>query len=149
MLNVRQLMNAREENTVFAVPSDSSVYTALKLMAEKNIGAVMVMDGIQMVGIFSERDFARRVVNDEKCTLDSPLTDLMTRAMITVHPDQTIEECMSLMTERRIRHLPVMENGQLIGMVSIGDLIQFLLSSKEDTIEQLQSYILGTEYGKR
>ncbi len=148
MYTVRQLMQEKAESGMVSVPSDTSVYDTLAVMADKNVGAVVVVDRDQMVGIFSERDFARMVVQSSKCTLDSPLTEIMTREMITVNPEQSLEECMQLMNDHHIRHLPVLDRGRLVGMVSIGDLVHSIVSGKEEIIESLERYISGQDYGK-
>ncbi len=148
MYTVRQLMQEKAESGTFSVPSNISVYDALKVMADKNVGAVVVVDHEQMVGIFSERDFARMVVLSTKCTLDSPLSEIMTREMVTVHPEQSLEECMQLMNDHHIRHLPVLDRGRLVGMISIGDLVHAIVSGKEEIIESLERYISGQDYGK-
>ena len=124
-----------------SVRPDSTVYDALKLMAEKNIGAVLVLDGERPVGILSERDYARQVILKGKTSKDTPVREIMTSKVVFVRPEQSIEECMALMTDKRIRHLPVLEEGKLIGVVSIGDIVKAVISEKEFLIAQLESYI--------
>lgn len=123
------------------VRSSQTVWEALELMAQHNIGAVPVVDDHQLVGIFSERDYARRVELKGLQTKTTPIAEVMTHGSITIEPQQTMEQCMQIMTEKRIRHLPVMENGQLIGMVSIGDVLFAMMAEQKQLIEQLQHYI--------
>lgn len=148
MITVKQLMQARGEASAYSVDINDTVQKALELMAEKNVGAVLVTDHGHMVGIFSERDFARKVISISRCTLDTHVKEIMTKNMITVDPEQSIEECMQLMTRYRIRHLPVLEMGQLVGMVSMRDVVEAIITSKEATIHNLEDYILGHDYGK-
>jgi len=124
-----------------SVRPDSTVYDALKLMAEKNIGAVLVLDGERPVGILSERDYARQVILKGKTSKDTPVREIMTSKVVFVRPEQSIEECMALMTDKRIRHLPVLEESKLIGVVSIGDIVKAVISEKEFLIAQLENYI--------
>jgi CBS domain-containing protein len=119
------------------------VYQALALMAEKNVGALLVMEGEKIVGMMTERDYARKVVLLARSSKDTPLRDVMTPAVIYVRPDQTTEDCMGLMTQSRIRHLPVMDDGKLVGLISIGDLVKGIMSEQTFIIEQLQHYIAG------
>ncbi len=149
MLTVKQLLQLKRDESTYSVSPQASVYDALKLMAEKNVGAVMVVDeNNQMIGIFTERDYARKIVLKGKTSLETPIYEIMTSEMITVNPEQTLEECMNLMTKWHIRHLPIMENGRLSGMVSMRDVVEVLLSTKEGTIASLENYILGEGYGK-
>ncbi len=148
MFTVHQLMQEKGEQT-FAVSPRATVYEALQMMADKNTGAVMIVDDQgQMVGIFTERDYARKVILKGKCSLDTPIEQIMTSEMVTVSPDTNLQECMNLMSEYHIRHLPVMHAGRLIGMVSMRDVVDTILSRKDDTIWNLENYILGTDYGK-
>ena len=148
MFTVHQLMQEKGEQT-FSVSPKATVYEALQMMANKNTGAVMIVDDQgQMVGIFTERDYARMVIMKGKCSLDTPIEEIMTSETVTVSPDTNLQECMNLMSEYHIRHLPVMEAGQLIGMVSMRDVVDTILSRKDDTIWNLENYILGTDYGK-
>jgi len=113
----------------------------LKLMAEKEIGAVLVLDGEQLAGIFSERDYARKVLLQGKSSKETPVREIMTEKVVCVHPEQTIEDCMGLMTDKRIRHLPVLEHKNVVGVISIGDVVKEMLSEQEFVIKQLESYI--------
>jgi CBS domain-containing protein len=128
---------------VWAIPPDASVYEAIKLMADKEVGALLVMDGQRLVGIVSERDYARKVILQGKSSRDTPIREIMTGKVFYVRPDQTVEDCMALMTARRIRHLPVLDDDRVIGVVSIGDLVKAVISEQEVRIQQLEQYIMG------
>jgi CBS domain-containing protein len=125
------------------IASDKTVWDALELMAEHNIGAVPVVDDGKLVGIFSERDYARRVELQGLSTKLTPISSIMTQGSITVGLDQSMEQCMQIMTEKRVRHLPVVEASQLIGLVSIGDVLFAMMAEQKQLIEQLQHYIAG------
>ena len=129
--------------TVHAVRPDDTVLAALGVMAEHDIGAVLVVEGDELLGILSERDYARKVALLGRASRDSPVRLIMTANVVCVPPNRTVEECMGLMTERRCRHLPVVENGRVIGLVSIGDLVKAMIDEKEFTINQLKNYIAG------
>jgi CBS domain-containing protein len=131
---------------VWAVAPDVSVYEALQLMAEKNIGALLVTHADRPVGIFSERDYARKVILEGRSSLNTTVKQIMTERLLVVSPAQTIDECMALMTQGHIRHLPVMDNDKLVGMISIGDVVKQIMSDQEIQIEQLENYILGRGY---
>lgn len=128
-------------NDVYWVAPDATLSGTLKEMAKRNVGAVLVLDEHKICGIFSERDFARQVVEQEGLSVDTPIRDLMTQPVIYVTPETSVEECMGIMTAQRFRHLPVLEKGQLIGVVSIGDVVKQLLLEKDTTIESLEHYI--------
>jgi CBS domain-containing protein len=140
MKTVQQLLESKRQSLISVAPS-STVLDALKVMAEKEIGAVVVIDDGHLVGIFSERDYARKVVLQGKASKDTPVREIMTEKVVCVRPEQTIEDCMGLMTDKRIRHLPVLEHKQVIGVISIGDVVKEMLSEKEFVIKQLESYI--------
>ena len=140
MKTVRQLLQAKGSQ-IYAIAPDARVFDALTLMAEREVGALVVMEGGTLAGIISERDYARKVILHGKSSHDLQVRDIMTAKVITVHPGQTVEECMALMTEKRIRHLPVTEGERLIGMLSIGDLVKEVIAEQEQTIKQLESYI--------
>lgn len=140
MKTVQQLLESKRHGVASVAP-DTTVLDALKLMAEKEIGAVLVLDGEMLVGIFSERDYARKVVLHGKASKDTPVREIMTEKVVCVRPEQTIEDCMGLMTGKRIRHLPVLQHKKVIGVVSIGDVVKEMLVEKEFVIKQLESYI--------
>jgi CBS domain-containing protein len=139
---VRQLIN-RKGNLVWSTQPDAMVFDALKLMAEKGLGALLVLDGDQLVGIFSERDYARKVILRGKSSHNTTIGEIMTEKVLVVHPNQTMNECMALMTDKRIRHLPVMEDDSVIGIISIGDVVKEIISEQEFVIGQLENYIAG------
>jgi CBS domain-containing protein len=138
---VRDLL-AGKGDAVYSVPLRATVYDALGVMAEKGIGAVVVLDEDRLVGILSERDYARQVILKGKASKDTPVHEIMTANVICVSPDRTVEECMAIMTERRCRHLPVLVGGRVRGLLSIGDVVKAVISEKQFEIEQLTSYIL-------
>jgi CBS domain-containing protein len=144
MTSVAQLLKTKPNNTtVFTVGADDSVYEAIKLMAEKGIGALVVTDGDSIAGIITERDYARKVVLMDRSSKATPVRDIMSKAVRFVRPDQTTDDCMALMTERRMRHFPVIEHDRLVGMVSIGDLVKNIIAEQQFTIQQLEFYIHG------
>lgn len=134
----------RKGRQVWSVGPAQTVYEALKLMSEKNIGAVLVLESDHLQGIFSERDYARKVVLEGKSSRETHVAEAMTRKVACVTPGQTIEECMALMTDKRIRHLPVLNQQNLVGVISIGDVVGAKISEQEFLIEQLENYIMGT-----
>lgn len=142
METVRQVLE-RKGTAVWSVGPDATVLDALKVMAEHDVGAVLVMEGDRVLGIFSERDYARKVVLKGLVSKDVKVTQLMTPNPYTVSPSNTVEEVMNLMTENRFRHLPVMEDGRLVGLVSIGDMVKSMVMQQERTIRHLSSYISG------
>jgi CBS domain-containing protein len=126
---------------IYSVTGQSSVYEAIKLMGEKNIGALLVMEGEKLTGILSERDYARKVVLKGKSSRDTAVKEIMTENVLTVTTADTIENCMAIMSDKHIRHLPVVENDKVLGMVSIGDVVNGIIESQKETIAHLQSYI--------
>ncbi|HKO23815.1 MAG TPA: CBS domain-containing protein [Chloroflexota bacterium] len=142
MTSVAHLLQTKG-HAVWSIPPDASVYEAIKLMADKGVGALLVMEGQRLVGIVSERDYARKVILQGKSAWDTPVKEIMTDKVFYVRPDQTVEDCMALMTARRIRHLPVLDDHQVIGVVSIGDLVKAVISEQEVRIQQLEQYIMG------
>ena len=140
MKTLKQLLQAKPHAILSTAP-DAKVFDALKLMAEKNVGALVVMDAGRLIGIITERDYARKVILMGKSALDTPVREIMTDKVLCVHPEQSIEECMGLMTDKRIRHLPVMEGSELIGVLSIGDLVKETISEQQFVIKELESYI--------
>ncbi len=142
MRTVRQLL-ADKPAEVFAVAPEAPVVEAIRLMAAKSIGAVLVLRGETLAGILSERDYARKVVLQGRSSADTPASAIMTAQVVTVGPDTPVTACMQLMTERRIRHLPVVEGGQVVGVISIGDLVKAVIADQQLELEQLQRYIAG------
>ena len=142
MTSVAHLLHAKG-HAVWSVPPEASVYEAIKLMADKGVGALLVMEGQRLVGIVSERDYARKVILQGKSSWDTPIREIMTDKVFYVRPEQTVEDCMALMTAYRIRHLPVLDEDHVRGVVSIGDLVKALLSEQEVRIQQLEQYIMG------
>lgn len=142
MITVNQLLKDKQGKVLTATPEDT-LYQALKVMADNNIGALVVVKEEKVVGIFSERDFVRNAVVDKKLSMDLTVKELMSTKVCYVRLEQTIEECMVLMTEKRTRHLPVIEGEQLIGIVSIGDVLKNFIAEKDLTINQLENYISG------
>ena len=142
MTTVSQILQVKGNKT-WSVPPDTTVYDALKLMADHNLGAVLVIEGEMLKGIFSERDYARKVILKGKTSKETLVEEIMTQEVVIVRPNQSIEECMALMTNKRIRHLPVVEGGKLVGVISIGDVVKAIISEQEYTIHQLENYITG------
>jgi len=128
---------------IWSVAPDATVLDALKLMAEKNVGALLVMQGEQLIGIMSERDYARKVTLKGRMAETTPVGEVISTPVITISPQQTVEECMRLMTGHRFRHLPVVKDGKVLGVISIGDLINWTISTQEQTIQQMENYISG------
>lgn len=135
-------------NDVFSVQKDTPLLEVLDLMAQKGIGAVLVMEKDKIAGIFSERDFARKVAKTHSLNLDIPISELMTKEVFVISPDETIDECMALMSSTRIRHLPVVEDGKLVGVISIGDVVRFTIDEKDLQIQSMEKYIFGYGYGQ-
>ncbi len=142
MTNVKDIL-AEKGHSIWTVGSDATVFEALKTLAEKNVGALLVMEAGNAVGIFSERDYARKIALKHASSLSTPVRDVMASPIYYVKPETLTEECMALMTERHIRHLPVMDKGKLVGLISIGDVVKYLIGDHKVTIEHLQDYIMG------
>jgi CBS domain-containing protein len=143
MTTVTEILNAKAGQAVHTIAPDASVYDAVRAMAEHNIGALVVVEDDQVVGIVTERDYARKVALRSRTSKDTPLRDIMSSPVMYVQPRQASDECMALMTENRLRHLPVMDGGRLIGLISIGDLVKNIISEQKFIIEQLEHYIAG------
>ncbi len=143
MTTARQVVESKPSQAIFSIPPTATVYAALQLMAEKGIGAVLVMEHGKIVGILSERDYARKVILMQRSSRDTLVRDIMTSSVIYVSADQSTDECMALMTKHRMRHLPVMNGDDLLGMLSIGDLVKDIISEQQFIIEQLEHYIHG------
>lgn len=142
MKRVRDILT-RKGTDVWSISPSASVYEAMKLMADKGIGALLVMEGEKLVGIISERDYARKVILQGRSSRTTSVEEIMTSRVAYAEPGQNIEECMAVMTEKRIRHLPVMEAGQVRGVISIGDLVKSIIDEQKFIIEQLERYITG------
>jgi CBS domain-containing protein len=140
MITIRHLLQEKGYD-VWSVEPEATVLEALQLLAEKDIGALLVMEDGELKGIFSERDYARKIVLHGKASKDTKVRDIMTSEVIRLGPDQTIEACMAVMTEKRIRHLPIIEDQKVIGVVSIGDVVKSVIAEQEYLIDQLESYI--------
>ena len=128
---------------IWSVPSDATVYDAMKMMADKDVGALLIMDGSQLAGIVSERDYARKVILQGRSSKDTLVRDIAAETLITIPPECSVDEAMRLITTNRIRHLPVVREGKILGMISIGDLVQWISFAQDQTIEQLEHYIEG------
>jgi CBS domain-containing protein len=143
MKTVRELLEGKSGD-IWTVDPDSTVFDALRFMAEKNIGAVLVLDAEErLVGIFSERDYARKIVLQGKSSRETPVLEVMSRNLHTVKPEQSVRDCMTMMTDLRIRHLPVLDAGRLVGMISIGDVLKSIIDYQDFLIEQYENYITG------
>jgi CBS domain-containing protein len=140
MKTVRELLEGKT-NRLLSISPDASVFEALQLMAAKDVGALVVLEGERLAGIFSERDYARKVVLVGKFSKETAVREIMTPKVLCVRPDQTVDQCMGLMTEHRVRHLPVLDGSKVIGVISIGDVVKELLSEQQVIISQLESYI--------
>ena len=139
---VKHLLDSKGRE-IISIVQDASVFDAIKLMAERSVGSLLVMDGDDLQGIVTERDYARKVIIKGRSSESTPVADIMTTDIVTASADQTVNECMTLMSERRIRHLPVVIDGKVAGMISIGDLVQAIISAQQEEIEQLGQYISG------
>lgn len=140
MQNVQQILDQKGRRIVSATPS-ASVREVIGLMAEHNIAAVLIMKGGELLGIITERDYARKVVLLGRTSAETPVSEIMTSSVISVSPNESAQKCMSLMTEKKCRHLPVLDNGEVVGMVSIGDLVKAVIQDQQIEIQQLQQYI--------
>jgi CBS domain-containing protein len=140
MKNVRQMLQAKSPEVHCVAPGDS-VFDALSLMASKDVGALIVLEGERLAGIISERDYARRVILHGKASRDTKVSEIMTDRVTCIAPSATVEECMELMTDKRIRHLPVVENNRVVGVISIGDVVKEVISGQKFVIQQLEDYI--------
>jgi CBS domain-containing protein len=142
MKTVKQLLDTKQVH-IFSVTENTSVLEALKVMTDKNISALLVMDGLALLGIFTERDYARKLVLQGKSSKDTLIKEAMTADPITINLTDTIDKCMEIMTEKHIRHLPIVVDAEVKGMISIGDLVKFIIADQKQTISQLESYISG------
>jgi CBS domain-containing protein len=146
MATVAQLLSSKTDQSFHTIEASASVFDAIKLMAHKQIGALVVTSGEHITGIVTERDYARKIVLHDRLSKQTPVGDVMSKAIRYVRLNQTTDECMTIMTENRIRHLPVIDGGLLIGMVSIGDLVRNLIVEQQFTIHQLEHYIRGNSH---
>lgn len=144
MTTVARILGTKPDQTVYHIAPGASVFDAVRLMAEKGIGALVVVDATAIVGMFSERDYARKTVLMGRSSRETAVREIMTSPVAYVRPDQTSEECMAMMTEKRFRHLPVLDGGNLVGIISIGDLVKDIISEKDFVIGQLERYIAGS-----
>lgn len=144
MTAVAKILQSKPDATVHTIAPTASVFDALQLMANKGIGALIVTEGADIVGIFTERDYARKIALMGRTSVVTQVKDVMTSAVMFVRLDQTSEQCMQLMSNNRLRHLPVVDDGKLVGMISIGDLVKDIISEQKFIIEQLEHYITGT-----
>lgn len=143
MKTVADILRSKSSQAIHTISPAATVLEAITLMAEKGIGALVVTDADKVVGIVSERDYARKIILMERSSYDTPVSDIMTHEVMYVDPRKTNQDCMALMTENRMRHLPVLEEGRLLGLISIGDLVKDIISEQQYIIEQLEQYIRG------
>lgn len=143
MISVKQLLSSKKHTAIYSVRPDQMVMEALELMAEKNIGAVLVMEGDALVGIFSERDYARKGIIQGRKAKSTPVAEVMTPKVFTVELDRNINDCMQIMSERHFRHLPVVSNGQVVGLVSISDIVNATIAEQKTHIQYLEQFIAG------
>lgn len=142
MITVKDILQTKGHD-VLSITPDATVYEALKIMADKNVGALVVLDGETVAGIMSERDYARKVVLHGKSSREMLVREIMTTSVYYVRPEQNLQECMAQMTDKRVRHLPVLENDRLVGIISIGDVVKTVIADQEFTIKLLENYITG------
>ena len=134
----------QKTSALWSIAPEATVFEAIKLMAEKNIGSLLVMSGGRLAGLFTERDYTRKVALQGKTSKETRVWEIIPREVVTVTPDDSVEECMRLMTEHRVRHLPVLQNSELVGIISIGDLVNWTISAQESAIAQMEQYISGS-----
>ncbi len=139
---IREILNYKG-STVWSIQPEATVLEAIQVMADKNVGALLVLKDDRLLGVLSERDYTRKVVLKGRSSKDTPVRDILSGRVVSVSPDHTVDECLRLMTEHRIRHLPVMDGGKVLGVISIGDLVNWIISSQSSTIQQLETYITG------
>ena len=143
MITIEQLLN-NKDNQIWSVEPKISIFEALKIMSDKEIGALLVIEDEKLVGIFSERDYARKVILKGKSSINTQVGELMTKKVLYIDPEKNINDCMAIMTDKHIRHLPVINNHKVIGIVTIGDVVNQIISEQEFTIHHLENYIMGT-----
>jgi len=142
MKTVKDILRAKGSK-VYSISPDDTVYEALNRMADKNVGAMLVFEGNDLVGMISERDYSRKTILKGRLSKETAVKEIMTAELVTVHPDDDIEECMELFTDKRVRHLPVIKKGKVVGIVSIGDIVKSIIDYKDFIIEELENYIKG------
>ncbi|MBI5773364.1 MAG: CBS domain-containing protein [Verrucomicrobia bacterium] len=140
---VDSILHNKSHASVWSVTPSATVFDAIKMMADKNVGALLVMEGERLIGVMSERDYTRKVALKGKSSKQTPVRDIMPDRVISVTPQHSIQHCMKLMTENRIRHLPVLDGARVVGLVSIGDLVNWIISVQSSAISQMESYIMG------
>ncbi len=142
MVTIKQLLNTKGQD-VWSVSPDASVYEAMEIMADKGVGALVVLENDKLSGIITERDYARKVVLKERVSKQTRVEEIMTKTVLYAQPGHTVEQCLAIMTEKRTRHLPVLDGDKLVGIVSIGDLVKAVIAEQQHVIEQLEHYISG------
>jgi CBS domain-containing protein len=142
MITVKDILQTKGQD-VLSITPDATVYEAVKIMADKNVGALVVLDGENVAGIISERDYARKVILHGKSSREMKVGEIMTSKVYYMRPEQNLQECMAQMTDRHVRHLPILEEGRLVGIISIGDVVKAIIADHESTIKLLESYITG------
>lgn len=143
MHTIQQILNQKEINEIWSISPDATVYEAVQMLAEKRVGALLVMEGEKLVGVISERDYAREVILKDRSSRETRVRDIMSSNVITVPSTEGVDPSLSVMTQNRIRHLPVVNDGKVAGMVSMGDLVKDIIDIQQSTIEQLENYIRG------
>lgn len=143
MKTVAQILKTKQNQAVYTISPGAKVFDAIKMMSEHSIGALLVTEGEVIVGIVTERDYARKMILKGRSSTDTSVRDIMTSSVMYVRPEDSNEQCMALMTENRLRHLPILDNGKLIGIISIGDLVKDIISEQQFIIQQLEHYIMG------
>jgi CBS domain-containing protein len=148
MATVRKMLNEKSHSNIFTVASTATVLDALKVMTDNNTGAVLVTDGEKIVGIYTERDYARQGEVKGRAARDTIMHDVMTREMVLIKPETTVRQCVELMNKKHVRHLPVLENDHVVGIVSLRRIAEAMLEEQKGTITELENYIMGTGYGR-
>lgn len=147
MATVRQILEGKQRRELYWIEPERTTYEALQIMAEADIGAVAVLDSGKLIGLLTEREYARRIVLEGKKSRNTPVRDTMNKNLMAVTPDTTVEECMRIMTDKHIRYLPVIEDGKLTGLISIGDVVKTVIALQQANLEHMERYIAGGEYG--